>query len=92
MGAAGVRSILGVDSRVSWHVDPDFGKVVRCTRPADSSNSGAIGSWGECVARNYLVERGIFTVRHAVFRLSNYRLVADLFHPLSGSVYEVKAG
>ncbi len=87
-----MKSTPGVDPRVSWHVDTDFGKVVGCTRPLDRSNSAAIGSWGDCVARNYLVVHGICTVRHAVFRLSNYRLVADLYHPPSGSVYEVKTG
>jgi hypothetical protein len=34
--------------------------------------------------------KSIFTVRHAVFLLPGYRLVSDLYHPPSKSVYEVK--
>jgi len=49
-----------------------------------------IGGWGECVARNHLIAQGLLVVRHAVFWLCNYRLVADLYDPPSHCVFEVK--
>jgi hypothetical protein len=54
------------------------------------SSSGVIGKWGERVARNALVERGIFTVRHVRLTYSNSTIVCDLFHPSSATAYEVK--
>lgn len=40
--------------------------------------------------RNRPVEMGILTVKHAQFRLGLFRLTAVLYHPESGTAYEVK--
>jgi len=69
-------------------MDPDFGKIVPCGPSPIGLPSGAIGSWGEDTARNFLAARGIFTVKHAVFRMGSERLIADLFDVKSLSVYE----
>ena len=82
--------ISGSDPRISWHHDSDFGRVVQCQYPDKDAHSGAIGNWGELVARNYLARQGIFTVRHAVFRLPSLLVVSDLFHLPSATLYEVK--
>jgi hypothetical protein len=39
-----------------------------------------------------LAGKGIFTVRHAVFRLRVGRLISALYNPASMMVYEVKTG
>jgi hypothetical protein len=76
--------------RASWHIDSDFGKIVTCARPEVGASSGLVGRWGEKVARNYLAERGIYTVKHAVFWLPEKRVITDLYHPPSRTVFEVK--
>ena len=76
--------------QVSWHLDSAFGEIVECARPKVGSSPGEIGRWGECVARNYLVKQGIPTVRHASVVVSNFRVISDLYHPPSRTVYEVK--
>lgn len=85
-----MRTIRSDDPRVSWHDDSDFGKIVRCERPAIGAPSGLVGRWGEQVARNYFVERGIYTVKHAVFRLPSGKVTSDLYHPPSRTTFEVK--
>jgi hypothetical protein len=85
-----VEIISDSDPRISWHYDSYFGRNSLCRYPGDGAPPGAIGSWGECVARNYLANRGIFVFRHVVFRLPNFRVIADLFHPPTTTVYEVK--
>jgi hypothetical protein len=86
-----MKTIHGDNPRISWHLDSDFGRVVQCSDRPIESDSSAIGRWGECVARNYLARNGIFTVSYAVFSLPGYRLISDLYHAQSKSVYEVKA-
>jgi len=85
-----VEIISGSDPRISWHHDSHFGRNTSCRYPGDGAPPGAIGSWGECVAMNYLANRGVFVIRHVVFRLRNFRVIADLFHPPTTTVYEVK--
>jgi hypothetical protein len=76
--------------RVSWHADSAFGEIVKCARPAIGASSGLVGRWGEQVARNYFAERGVYTVKHAVFWLPDRRVTSDLYHPPSRTVIEVK--
>ena len=78
-------------AKAYWREDSDFGKLIDCKIPQTRS-SGAIGRWGECIARNFLLSNGILTVRHAVFHVSNRRLISDLFHPSSQTACEVKTG
>lgn len=78
--------------RVYWSKDPDFGRLVDCKIPEARSSSGAIGKWGECLTRNYLLAKGSHTAKHAIFRVSNRKLVSDLFDPFTLTVYEVKTG
>lgn len=87
-----MRSAIIHGNQVSWHLDSDFGQVTNCTRPVVGSPSGAIGKWGETIARNYLVERGTRTVKHARFGLPSRSLTVDLYDPKSRAAYEVKTG
>lgn len=82
--------VVGKDSRITWHHETDFGRTSLCVFPGASAPSGSIGRWGECIARDFLIAQGLLVVRHAVFRLHNCRLVADLYHPPSQTVFEVK--
>jgi len=82
--------VRGPDPRVIWRLDGDHGKIVASRRPSIGESSGEIGRWGEHVARNYLIKAGIFTVKHATFRLVGYRLICDQYDPSTKTVYEVK--
>jgi len=86
----GIRLLLKKSALISWHLDSAFGKTVECARPRVGSPSSEFGKWGECVVRNYLVEQGVLTVRHANSVVSSFRVISDLYHPPSRTVYEVK--
>ena len=92
-----VTDLLMVPTRgrkglVTWHIDPEFGRVIPSAGSPIGLPSGAKGSWGESKARNFLAAKGVYTVKHAVFRLASGRLISDLFDTTTLTAYELKTG